>query len=221
MATLAQLRERVRQRADMVNSLFVSDSELNQYISDSYTELYDLLVLKFEDYYLEEYTASVASGASSIDLPTNFYKLRAVDFAEGDNSWTTLRPFNFMDRNNENVARGYYGSNYPRYRVMGNKLLLSPTECAPGNYKLWIVPRATALTTDASTVDGVNGWDDYIVVDAAIKCLQKEESDVSVLMVLKGDLKNRIQAAAAERDVGYPDRITDVYNQFGLTSRWR
>lgn len=219
--TLESLREQVRQRADMVNSEFVSDSELNQYISDSYAELYDLLVLKFEDYYLTESTFTVASGAESYTLPTDFYKLRGVDKDLGSGDYVELRPFNFIDRNKDPVYEAYNGVCSVRYRILGSTLRFTPADQAPGDYRLWYVPRFTALTTDASTVDGVNGWEVYIVTDAAIKCLQKEESDVSVLMALKADLRARIEAAGAERDAGYPDRIVDVYNRNGFASRWR
>ena len=69
MATLATLRNRVRQRADMENNNFVSDSEVNQYINSSYAELYDLLVAKFEDYYVADpLEFAISSGSSTYNL---------------------------------------------------------------------------------------------------------------------------------------------------------
>ena len=53
-------------------------------------------------------------------------------------------------------------------------------------------------------------WIDYVVVDVAIKLLQQEESDPSVLMAQKEALKQRIQAMATNRDAGSPGSITDV-----------
>ena len=51
--TLAELREASRQRADQENSQFISDSELNSYINQSYFELYDILVQSYgDDYYV-------------------------------------------------------------------------------------------------------------------------------------------------------------------------
>ena len=52
--TLAQLIVRVRQRADMVGSAFVSDSEIVDYINVAMAEIHDLLVTKYEDYYVKD-----------------------------------------------------------------------------------------------------------------------------------------------------------------------
>ena len=50
--TLGQVRLFAQQRADRVNSQFVTTTEWNSYINQSYFELYDLLVTVYEDYYL-------------------------------------------------------------------------------------------------------------------------------------------------------------------------
>lgn len=70
-----------------------------------------------------------------------------------------------------------------------------------------------------TTIDGVNGWEEYIVVDAAIKCLQKEESDTTVLERQKAGLLARIEAEAANRDAGAPATVTDV-TQNGWNNWW-
>jgi hypothetical protein len=41
--------------------------------------------------------------------------------------------------------------------------------------------------------------------------LQKEESDVSVLMAQKAELKQRITESAANRDADNPLTVTDIY----------
>jgi hypothetical protein len=60
------------------------------------------------------------------------------------------------------------------------------------------------------TSTSISGWLEYVITDVAIKILQKEESDVSVLMAQKMALKQRIQEAASNRDAGRPDSISDV-----------
>ena len=67
-------------------------------------------------------------------------------------------------------------------------------------------PRQTYV--DGCT-DGISGWTEYMIVDAAIKCMQKEESDASVLMAQKQGLIARIEAAAANRDAGNPAVVSD------------
>jgi hypothetical protein len=68
----------------------------------------------------------------------------------------------------------------------------------------------TTLASDTDTVQGVSGWTEYIIVDAAIKMMQKEESDVSVLIAQKQALLARIEAMAHNRDAGMPSTVADA-----------
>mgnify|MGYP003153623004 CR=1 FL=1 len=54
------------------------------------------------------------------------------------------------------------------------------------------------------------GYQEYVVVSAAIKCLMKEESDVRMLLAEKADLQRRIETAAPRKDAGHPHKIVDV-----------
>jgi len=212
--TLSSLRTRVRARADMKNSNFVEDDELNQYINSSYQELYDILVSSFEDYYtLAPVLFSITSG-NTYALPSNFYKLRGVDASLDGSNFYTMQPFDFASRNNYSQNFGVLnnGQYQNQYRIVGNNLYFTPEDGATGNYRLWYVPRATTLTLDASTLDGINGWEEYVVVDAARKCLAKEESDTSFLLAEKEALRQRITTMAARRDAGMPKSITDIHS---------
>jgi hypothetical protein len=211
--TLSSLRTRVRERADMENSTFVEDAELNQYINSSYQELYDLLVASFEDYYTGAPTSfTIASGSNTYTLPSDFYKLRGVDCSIDGVNYYTMQPFDFANRNNFNnsvgVLNAYQFQN--QYRLVGSKIYITPEDNAVGSYRIWYVPRATVLTSDSSTLDGINGWEEYVVVDAARKCLAKEESDTQYLILEKEALRQRIIAMSARRDAGMPKGITDV-----------
>jgi len=215
--TLLQLRTAAQQRADMVNSEFVSDSEWNSYINQSYYELYDLLVQKYgNDYYVADPHTFTTDGVNdSYALPSDFYKLLGVDLQLGisQDSWVTLKPFNFAERNRYAVPnlQSFYGLTNMRYRLRGMlKLWLTPFPAGGQNLRLWYVPRLTELSDDTSEADGVSGWTEYIICDAAMKALQKEESDVSVLMAEKQALIARIEAAAENRDPGSPQTVADT-----------
>jgi hypothetical protein len=219
-ATLASLRTTIRQRCDQENSSFVSDTELNGYINASYAELYDILVSRFEDYYTTTSTETVTAGNSSFSVPADFYKLRGVDRQIGSSSdFYALLKFNFSERNwrNRRLNRSLFGQSNINYRLVGNNVELVPEDHAPGTYKLWYIPAFTTLTSDTDTVDGVNGWEEYIVVDACIKCLEKEESDVSTFIRQKALLEARIEEMASNRDLDQPERVTDIQQgQFDL-----
>ncbi len=201
----------------MVGSLFVSDAELTEYINKSIGELHDLLVSCYGEDYFSTSVQFTSTGASSYTLTaspvsiTNFYKLRGLDIQDGGR-WTSLKPFMFNERNR---AREYVGltlSERHRYRLMGGAVVFETNNPPPTGsvLRLWYVPLPATLTNDSDTFDGVNSWEEYVVVDAAIKMLRKEESDTSLLLRQKAELKLRIEQMAPNRDAGEPQRVTDV-----------
>jgi hypothetical protein len=230
--TLSSLRTQVRERADMQNSLFVSDDEVDLYINNSAWELYDIVISKFEDQFI--YTDSITglpptytisnTANNWFTLPTNFYKLRGVDRQQdsSSDSWFTLSKWNFAERNNflDRGVRSLYGSATASYRVLGQKVTILPQSDSAGIYRLWYIPKMTTLTSGVDLDASIEMWSEYIVVDAAMKCLIKEESDTSMLMNIKQGLLARIESMSANRDAGSPEKIADVrgttINRWGL-----
>jgi len=201
----------------MVGSTFISDAELTSFINASYSELYDILVSRFEDYYTTSTTSTVASGASSFAVPADFYKLRGVDRQVGSNTdYYALLKFNFNQRNRRNrgLQRNLSGQFDTKYRLVGGNVELIPEGGVAGTYKIWYVPTFTALSADGDTLDGVNGWEDFVIVDACIKCLEKEESSTTTFEKQKAGLEKRIEKMAMQRDFDQPDSITDVYDNY-------
>ena len=207
--TLAQLRTRCDQRADMEDSDFISDSEQLSYINASYAELYDILVASFQDYYLTSSTFTISSGNTET-LPSDFYKLRGLDKQIGAD-WYALKKFNFFNRNeyNNSLLRRRVSADV-RYRIQGSTLYIEPEANANGNYKLWYIPVFTPLSAESDTIDGLNGWEEYIVIDVARKMLAKEESSTAHLDGEKAMMLKRIEDMAAERDSGEPETITNT-----------
>jgi hypothetical protein len=74
------------------------------------------------------------------------------------------------------------------------------------------VPVATVLVGDADTFDGVSGWEEYVVLDAAIKSLIKDDGfeKVGVLEGRKAAIAQRIAGLALERDSGQGGHVSDV-----------
>jgi hypothetical protein len=229
-ASLGQLRLAAKQRADRVNSNFVTKTEWDSYINQSLFELYDLLVTAYGEEYFATYTSFTTDGTSArYALPDGanhdgaepFYKLLGVDLAisPSNNAYVSVKKFNFIDRNkyiygNSNSA--LYGNANMQYRAVGNYLEFIPTPSANQTVRLWYIPRMTMLLRDTDiTPAGVSGWWEYVIVDAAIKALQKEESDVGILAAQKLMLQKRIEAAAMNRDAGQADTISDTRGAFG------
>lgn len=231
--TLSQLMVAVRQRADMLpagytptlssTDYFVSDPELISYINQSYFELYDLLITEYEDYYVKApYIFATDGTTMQYTLPADFYKLLGVDLGLSNttNAWVTLRKFDFIGRNRyvyPQLASTYLGVFNLRYRLVGNTLMFIPTPSSGQYVRMWYIPTLVTLSSLSDTTDGISGWTEYIICDAAIKCAQKEESDVTVLMAQKMGLIKRIEDSAMNRDAGQPDTISDVRS---FSERW-
>lgn len=214
--SLQYLREMAKQRADRVNSEFVTEAEWNSYINGSYKELYDLLIQKYgDDYYVASTYTWTTDGSSVLyPLPADFYKNLLVEVAlnpADNNSWITLRTFQRIQQNLWNYPNVYtfYGITNLRYRIDGNYLHIVPISTAGQTLRMWYAPRPTKLVADTQLVDGVSGWEEYIIIDAARKCLAKEESDTTWLLNEKMALINRIESAAENRNASDPERVSD------------
>ena len=167
--SLSDLRVACRQRADMVNSTFISDAELNSYINASYYELYDLLVQKYgNDYYVKEYSFNLVGNQSRYDLPDDFYKLLGVDLeiSSGPDGYVSLRPFTLAERNRYSTAnvQTWIGVTNLRYRISGNKLWFTPSPQTGQTIRIWYVPRLSQLVDQTTlTVAGpISG--DFITI---------------------------------------------------------
>lgn len=214
--TLLQLRTAARQRADMENSQFVQDSELTSYINQSYFELYDILVQKYgSNYFIQSPYVFTTDGVNQFfSLPTDFYKLAgiSVQYVGANYSYMPIKQGSFADMQ---MLSGVLNtlpiwSGAVKYALQSNKIWLAPLPPAGQKVQLFYVPKLTPLSLDTDVVDGISGWDEYIVTDAAIKCMQKEESDVSILAAQKAALLKRIENAAANRDTASAATFTDV-----------
>lgn len=189
--TIAEIKKQARTRADMRNSSFVSDTELLVLINEAYTEMYDLLVSAFENYYTQTYSFAVSSASQSYAMPSDFYKIIGVDFEVSLGQYITLHPYRELDRN---------GS----FTSIGN----IPT----GNIKLRYVPIPQVFTADTDTIDGVAGWEALLVTDVAIMMLDQEEANTDRLELRRKRIYTRITQMSQNRDIGMPATISDVYS---------
>lgn len=215
--TLQNLIDRVRQRADMEGSTFVTDAEVIGYINVAMAEIHDVLVDRYEDYYVSTQSFTLPADNPGT-LPNAFYKALGVDFDTGGTTYR-LRRFSFQERNMFNSPAVVAGRvTNTLYAIQGNEIKFIPSPTVSGTVTLYYVPEAQQFATDGSDDSATIvskaravafGYEEYVVVDAAIKCLQKEESDVQMLMVQKQQLKERIENAASNRDQGEPTAITD------------
>ena len=213
------LMTQVRQRADMENSVFVSDTEIRVWLNAALAELHDIMILCFEDYYVNTTTYSLP-GTNPGTLPADFYKALGVDFETGGVTYSVKR-YSFAERNMYNSNAGIVNGNIAalRYNVRDDKIHFIPETPPSGTVTLHYIPECQQFRTggedDAANINSKNksvaiGYQEYLVVSAAIKCLMKEESDVRMLLAEKANIQKRIENAAPRKDAGQSHKIVDV-----------
>lgn len=204
--TLQELRTRAVRRADMWTQLgpaaVLTLDQVNSYINESISELHDLLMLRYSGYYRRVAQLTLVAGQGTYDLPDDFLKLLAVVPAGSCNA---LEEFMYTER-----SRG--DSSCMKYGLLGQQIALRPVPTGALSLQIEYIPQATRLVNDNDKLEMqvVNGWEEYIVVDTAIKCKEQIDLDTSKLMARKQALYQRILAAASSRGAGGPQRVVDT-----------
>lgn len=207
--TLAELIAQVRYRADMVDSQFCTDLEITSYLNQSLQSLYQKMVNAHEDYFASATPQAITTTtAETYPLAADFYKGLGVDIFR-DGRWRELNRFGFRERNRQTQPLARKPS---FYRFVGANLWLTPTPEAGELIRLWYVPRLALLVLTTTAVDMVShSWLEYAILDSAIKCLDKEESDSASLKQERAIKVQEVKDECRDRDDGEPEHVTDVY----------
>lgn len=209
--TFADLRTRVRERANMENSTFVTDAELSRYINYSINQLRDkMIIMTGEEYFADTFLINLVSGTESYALPCDFYKIITCQLRGDNNLYFPMKRFEYSEVND--TKGPFYSSNADiRYRIRGDNLVVNPIQSIGGKVvRLVYVPVPQELFNDTDTLNGFNGWDEYVVLLTAIKALQKEEQDVSDLKQELAVMDARMDKMMGSRDHSQPERVQDT-----------
>ena len=216
--TLAQLITRSRRRADQENSEFCTDAEVVDYINEAIAELHEMMVNEYEIYYLSSHSYTLPADNPK-ELPTSFWKALGCDFASGGVT-RRIRRYMFQERNayeSPMLKQGYMANVF--FIIEGNNIRFIPESPPGGTVTLWYIPEPQKFagdeTGDAARLFSVdralaNGFERFIVLDAAIKMLQKEESDTQILVAEREGVRHRLMLAAKDRTPGESRAIADV-----------
>lgn len=214
VVTLLEVRNACKQSSDNVGQAFLSDAEWDGHIQRAYQELYGMVVQAFgNDYFVQTpatgYQFTTDGINSTFALPDGsgsspaFFKLLGVDLRiSAPGQWATLHPFPFAERNRLSITN----SSIP----MAGQVL-----------RLLYVPRLTVPTLDADTIDGVNGWEDWMIAKACFVALAKEESDLSSFAMRMSKLEERLKSEPENRDSGFTAGIADTRGRGAMGMRYR
>ena len=209
MGTVADLITAVRQRADMEDTQFVSDTEILGLLSQASGELYNKIVQADEAYFVVPVTFTVS--AELYTPAVEFYKVVAIDYVFNGRT-KTMRKFNFADRNK--LKSSNFSPWYSAYKfcVQGKDIRFMPVPTGI-TCTLYYIPYAPALTIGGTFDAPMDQWDEFVINSVAAVCVAKEQgdpsfwkrsADVSMAMMLS-TIPNRVQSE--------PDTVIDIYGQ--------
>lgn len=233
---LGYLRQQSKLKADKLMSQFLTDDEWNFNINQSAYELYDLLVSKYgEDYFFAPPLLINLTGLNSYPVPNGLLysaapallKLNGIDVNISGQSnspnagWVPLARSNWSDRDRFTTFPGQAGAlnnvNQLSYRPMGDQIFFFPANMNQ-TVRIWYVPILAQMLLDTDMLPfSISGWSEYVITDAALKALLKEESydQANAMSGLKVQLIQRIEYAAQNRDVGQPNAVSNVRSVMG------
>lgn len=214
---VSEMITQVRRRADIENSNVCTDAEIIGYLAGAYKELYRAIVLTYENWFISSQSIPLVAGTDTYTIPATMLKLQGVDLVINANASLTLEPFKFAERNRLTNNLTVTGQPAYRYILQGQNIKFVPRPQAAGSVTIWFTPTPANITLASDTVDVIAGFDEWMVIRAAIKVKDKQEMDLGSLPQELAAAQQDVMSICADRDSGSPSSITDVYeNNDGL-----
>lgn len=222
----ADIELRARERADMVNSDFIASAEVTRYCEKAFQEWIGILITKEPDLMTKKTTGNFVLN-SPFNLPTDFKAFRRV---RHQNSYSLRRAeLQEVETLTFNGRKGK-PTHYWLSGIHTGAAVLQELPAADRTYPvdLYYIPSISLADVAGGGLNMVAGWDEYVVLTAAMKMKDKEESDVSVLLGERKLLIENIVAQVTAQDTGEPGRMTtfspnpfyndpfDIEDRYGL-----
>lgn len=220
--TLSTLRARVRERADLVGSAFITDGadSLDNWINRGCEIVHQKLVDAYAEEYLEKTaTFTTTSGTETYALPSDFLSLLGVELQLAAR-WVGLKKYQRVEQNAYREASPAALS-VPRYRLAGSNLRLLPAPTGGISGRIIYAPplqttpsggsaASARLVAATDSVNFPNGWEAYAETYAAIQALVKEESDTRALERELSRMDSELEAIKLARDAATPHQVADL-----------
>lgn len=202
--TLATLRARAREYADMRQPGFVQDDAfgLDGHINDALQELLSIAAEAFGGGLAIQTPINSVADQEQYDLPADLFKVVTLEYHD--------RPLEKYSLDQVGMIRSEPCA-CPRYMTeAGNtKLRIFPAIQEVVPLRLWYIPSYPILSEGGTTsVTLPPHGDSYVAARAAMSLLAKEESDFSYPMGQMQAFEQRIRDAAWQQRP--PQRVRDV-----------
>lgn len=217
LVSVADIVLQARTAAGMLGVDVVTDDDLKARARLACRELYDLLIAADENHVVETLsgTPAILTQERRLVLPAHFYKLLGVDFQLSGDDWRTLSQVPLNQRND------FRFSGYPAgYALRGERglptgiissyLQVFPETSAPQTtYRVLFVPKPMIPANDADKIDGINGYEKFVIADVASYALQiwKRLEDAAAKASEADQTRRELKDRAAKRVLGQPNHV--------------
>jgi hypothetical protein len=216
-ATASVLMTQVRQHTDTESDANITDAFLLSLIDKSYNKLYRQIATEYAGYFdVEDSSKSLIVGQRAYALAADFMHLRGVDIVIGGER-VKLSRIGFGERNRRTNDPRYVPrrierlrTNYAYYTQKDN-LIIDPVPTTTEQIIMTYVPRPTRITNSSNTFDVIAGFEDFVVYDASVSVLGKQERDVTVMAAQRQDALSLIIQTVSPRETGDPIQVRDDY----------
>lgn len=224
LVTLLTLRDTAKLFANQRSSAFLLDSDWDRLINLAGTDLYDLQVqLRGHEPFEKVASLSTTTGSAIVALPADWYETLTIILSWGAQQ---LEEVDSLDHIGDQVAYRNWNSwaqwSPKAWRQRGNLIEFFPTPSAATTIELRYIPTYQDLVSDASTLDGSNGWDEMISALAAMKALTLQALPTAGVEKIYAGVRERVELLAEKRAAANGPSIRDVrYGYNGRGSWWR
>ena len=226
--SLDTLSQRVLQRANLQGAArFIDRAELADYINGSISEWVDEVrgTTWNGTYNRSTQTIATVNGTQTYALAAGFLSLISVDVAISGGVVVSARSYQEEERNvfrNLPTLAGWGIAQPIYYQLQGSNISFIPIPSGVFSVAVNYAPTAPTLVAGTDTLDSINGWEEFIVLDAAIKCVIKAGQNDTVAL-LTGRLETqraRIRSLAPRRDQQFAERVHVIENAGGDGWDW-
>lgn len=217
--TLANLRTDVRSKADVEGATTRHpNTRVDRWINQGIAALRDLMIeVRGRPYFRKNPPATITTieGTTRYALPADFYQLISVRDSELGEFMVDFNVSNEAILRMPNIGRSVPTA----YELQPGYIELLPSPGGGRDIILDYIPVMTDLVADGDTLDGYQGWEDYVVAFAAREIGIKDD-EKGLVKACEDDmamLTARIRKLAPKRDQFRPQRVR---NTRGMRGGW-
>lgn len=214
LVQLIDLRAAVRQATDIQSELArFPDAEINGYVNRGIAQLHvKLVAARGQGFQETTTTLSTVISQELYTLPATFLEVVNV-FMVIDGARRIIRTYEEMETDGLRTSNvGYDWCKQPFYRLSGDQMSILPTPATVQTINIKYIPSAVVLTTDTSTLDGIDGFEEYVIGYAGqlVSTKQGDDGRMAMMMQQQQQALANILAIQKARNAAEAPRMVDV-----------